>query len=117
MRNSLRRGAVLTSLLASSVVGCGNFRNYSGDGGNIGSEAVCNFYNGEWAQWGRSSEYGCNLRTSDYGIPCDDSREDCVGYCSPIEEGSLSGECSEFRIPYGCHDRIDNGTVSEECVD
>ena len=53
----------------------------------------CEANNGIWKQWGLNPEERCNLRTSDAGKVCYDSKE-CKGNCLTDHCGDFAGENS-----------------------
>ena len=82
----------------------------------------CEAANGVWQVWGISECPSCNLRTSDSGVPCTDSRE-CEGECitdlfpDALCDGVVAGQCSEFRTPFGCFCFMHEGQADAICVD
>lgn len=85
-------------------------------------EEECEAAGGVWQVWGISEHPSCNLRTSDAGVPCTDSRE-CQGECvadlfpDALCDGVVAGQCSEFRTPFGCFCFMHEGLANAICVD
>jgi len=78
--------------------------------------AACDACHGVYGGWGMLSTEGCMCRTRDVGTECRDGLE-CEGECEPTGtepvrvDGALVGrrwvgQCSEFRVKFGCHARI-----------
>jgi hypothetical protein len=59
----------------------------------------------------------CNFLTKDNGTQCRDGSE-CEGECIRDEtvqwneSTNITGRCSAWRVVYGCHRLVENGTAS-----
>ena len=117
LRNYLASG--LASLAAGGIGGCGwgihgdCFRFSSTGNFYYETREECEANGGDWGRWGLFPEERCNMRTSDYGAPCDGVG--CDGVCIADENGD--GFCSEHVTEFGCYEIIECGTLSEICRD
>lgn len=104
------------------------------------TQEACERAGGRWEQLGMIG-VGCNLPTSDGGMPCGDTNE-CEGLCLPadprimmddglghqvpdqdyLQEANQSdipieGVCSAFESQFGCIIIIEDGSYVEICID
>ena len=88
----------------------------------IPTDAVtCREKGGNWSQQGLlGGPLVCDLKTSDAGVACHDSKE-CEGLClvpkDSKDDSPASGACSSFVRNYGCFKFAENGVVRGICAD
>jgi len=94
------------------------------------TQAMCDAVGGVWGRIGTSSKDQCNIKTSDGGYGCIDSKA-CEGLCiaklSPEQLVQLKqsdkpiqtrGECAVWRIVVGCQPVVVEGEVAGMfCID
>lgn len=81
------------------------------------TEQECRQQGGRWGPQGMLGTPRCNLPTIDAGQPCTDPSQ-CEGIClADPEPTAVSGQCSPYRLNFGCFEIIQGGERMALCVD
>ncbi len=81
------------------------------------TEQECRQLGGRWGPQGILGTPMCNLPTTDAGQPCRDPSQ-CEGVClADPDPAAVSGQCSPYRLNFGCFDIIQGGERMGLCVD
>ena len=93
------------------------------------TKEACFKIGGVWKKQGPESFETCNIKAADRGSICTDNSE-CEGWCQSnitrdqLREGMMGklnikgrGQCSVWRVEFGCFGMLKQGKVSVICVD